>query len=95
MYHSFKSIGEVFSRNSTFSGLKKLIDDGEVVEKFYDVFPQFTKIAEPIKVDKKTLHLKIENAAWRNELKFQEEKIIEEINNFFGEKRISRLKVTI
>lgn len=95
MFHSFKSIGDVVSRSMEFSRLKKLVDDGEVVEKFYEVFPQFTKIAEPVKVDKGALYLKIENAAWRSELKLQEEKIVEEVNNFFGQKRISKIKVTI
>ncbi len=75
--------------------LKKLVDDGEVVEKFFDVFPHFTLIAEPIKVDKGALYIKIENAAWRSELKLQEEKIVEEINKYFGQKRISKIKVTI
>jgi len=39
------------------------------------------------------LLLKVENPAWRNELFLQKEKLVEKINEFFGEKRINYLKL--
>ena len=45
-----------------------------------------------MKVDKKTLFLKVENSVWRSELKFSESIIVEKINKFFNEERIKFIK---
>ncbi len=48
----------------------------------------------PKKVEKKVLYMKVENAAWRNELKFKEELIIRKVNKFFNDERIKWIKFT-
>jgi len=73
--------------------INAFVKDNEVIEKFYEIFPAFEKIVEPQKIEKKVLLLKVENPAWRNELFLQKEKLVEKINNFFGEKRINYLKL--
>ena len=50
-----------------------------------DIFPDLEKIATAVKVDKNTLYLRVENPAWRSELKFKEKFITENINKHFKE----------
>jgi hypothetical protein len=59
---------------------------------FHNIFPDFKKVAQPKKVEQKTLLLKVENPAWRNELKFKETEIVEKINKFYNEKRINQIR---
>jgi hypothetical protein len=40
------------------------------------------------------LKLKVENPAWRSELKFRETEIVEKINNHFKETRINNIRFT-
>ncbi len=93
MHSSIKSLSEIFSAEPELKKINNLIKESEVLSKFFEIFPEFQKIVEPVKVTKKTLHLKIENAAWRSEIKFQEKKLIEKINSFFNETRIKYLKL--
>ncbi len=91
----FKSIGDLLNSEPGFSKTRKLIEESEVVYYFTQIFPQFANIAEAVKVEKKALHLKIENAAWRNELKFREKEIVETVNAYFKDKRIKTIKFII
>ena len=92
MPEGFKSLADIFNKNPEFAGLRKIMGESDVVAEFYKVFPDLEKIAKAVKVDKKTLFLKVENAAWRNELKFKEETIIEKVNTYFKEKRIYKIR---
>lgn len=49
-------------------------------------------VVVPISCEKKILKLKVENPAWRNELKFMETEITEKINNHFKEQRINQVR---
>ncbi len=93
MLNKFKTIGEVISTEPALEKVNKMIKQSEVIEKFLDIFPELAKIAEPLKVEKKVLHIKVENAAWRSELRFQSEKVVEKINNYFGDKRINYIRL--
>ena len=62
------------------------------MDSFLEIFPDLVKVAKALKVDKKTLFLKVENSVWRSELKFSESVIIEKINTFFKEERIKYIK---
>lgn len=91
----FKSLGELFDSEPGFKKTRKIIEEAEVVYYFYSIFPQFVNIAEAVKVEKKNLYLKIENAAWRNELKFRESEIVRTINEYFGNERVKHIKFII
>lgn len=93
MLNNIKTIGEVISSEPGLEKVNKLIKQTEVIVKFFDIFPELTKVAVPEKVEKKVLHLKVENAAWRSELKFQSEKVVEKINKYFGEKRVNYIRL--
>jgi len=90
--HQVKSLAELLASEPGLRKINSFIKNNEVIEKFYEIFPAFEQIVEPQKVERKILLLKVENPAWRNELFLQKEKLVEIINEFFGEKRINYLK---
>lgn len=92
MRSSFKSLKEVFKKERTFAGVREIVDSADVIVHFYEMFPNLEKVAIPQSCEKKVLKLKIENPAWRNELKFMELEMIEKINNHFSEKRINQIR---
>jgi len=92
MPDNFKSLEEVFRGEPAFKNLREVVKSSDVVNDFYKIFPDFEKIALPIKVAKKVLRLKVENSTWRSELKFREKEIIERINKFYSEERINQIR---
>ena len=92
MDKDFVKLSEIINTKPEFEGLKKRLKETEVVFRFLEIFPDLGKVAKALKVDKKTLFLKVENSVWRSELKFSESVIVEKINSFFKEERIRYLK---
>ncbi len=92
MPSGFKSLSEIFDKEPAFDGLRKIIKESDVVVDFNKLFPDLVQVAKPVKVEKKTLVLRVENAAWRNELKFKEQLLIEKINQYYKEERIYRVR---
>jgi hypothetical protein len=92
MRSSFKSLKEVFKKERSLAGVREIVESSDVIVKFYEMFPNLEKVAIPQSCEKKVLKLKIENPAWRNELKFMELEMIEKINNHFNEKRINQIR---
>jgi len=92
MPDGFKSLGDVFKREKSFKQLREIVKQSDVVLDFHKIFPNFKKIAQPQKVERKTLLLKVENPGWRNELKFKETEIVEKINKFYNEERINQIR---
>jgi hypothetical protein len=92
MPDGFKSLKEIFNSNPGLKKIKNIIDENDVVNDFYKIFPDFKKIVKPVKIEKGIVTLKVENSVWRSELKFKETEIIEKINSFYKEKRIIKIK---
>jgi len=92
MRSSFKSLKDVFAKERAFSGLRETVYSADVIAHFFEIFPNLEKVASPQQCEKKVLKLKVENPAWRNELKFMETEMIEKINSFFKEKRINQIR---
>lgn len=92
MPDGFKSLKEVFNSEPELKKLKSIVDENDVVNDFEIIFPEFKKTTKAVKVNDKTLTLKVENAAWRNELKYKEVLIIEKINSYYHEERINKIK---
>ena len=92
MDKGFVKLSDIINTKSEFEGLSKRIKETEVLDGFIEIFPNLGKVAKVMKVDKKTLFLKVENSVWRSELKFSESVIIEKINKFFKEERIKFIK---
>jgi hypothetical protein len=92
MSSGFKSLKEVFVKERSLKAIRDIVDSSDVAVKFYEIFPNLEKVAIPISCEKKILKLKVENPAWRSELKFMEAEMIEKINKFFNEQRINQIK---
>jgi Protein of unknown function (DUF721). len=85
MADSFKSLSDIFSKEPGLAKVRKMVLYGDVVLEFGNIFPELAKNVVPLKFEKKTLFLKIENAAFRSELKYKESLIIEKINKYFND----------
>ena len=85
-------LSDIINNKPEFEGLRKRIKETEVLDSFLEIFPDLIKVAKALKVEKKTLFLKVENSVWRSELKFSERVIIEKVNTFFKEERIKYIK---
>jgi len=94
MPERFKSLNEVFKTDPGLSKVRKLVKSSDVIIEFYKIFPAFKTVATPQKVSNMFLKLKVENPAWRSELKFKEKEIVDKINNYFNEERIKGIKFT-
>ncbi len=92
MHNGFISLGEAIEKEPSLSKLRNSIKDSDIIVKFYEIFNDFEKIAEPVKVKNNVLFLRVENSVWRSELKFKEQAIIEKINEFVKEERIKKIK---
>jgi hypothetical protein len=92
MLKGFTSIGEIINTEPGFEKLRNVIKQSDVAIDFFKLFPSLEKIAEPVKVEKKVLYLKVENPAWRSELKFQDSLIVRRINEYYQEERIKWIK---
>ena len=92
MLNGFKSLADVFRTNPGLGKLRRVVKENDVVDNFLEILPDLKKIAEAKKVSSKTLTLKVENPAWRNELKFKEPEIVDKINSHFNEERINHIR---
>ena len=92
MPDGFYKISEVFNREPGLASIRKVIEQSDIVNDFEEIFPELVKNAEAVKAEKKCIYLRIQNAAWRSELKFREQQIIKKINNFYKEERIKYVR---
>ena len=92
MLKDFVNIGEIINNEPGFEKIRNVIKQSDVAIDFPVIFPALEKIATPVKVEKKVLYLKVENPAWRSELKFQDTVIIGKINKHYNEERIKWIK---
>jgi hypothetical protein len=92
MYDDFKSIKEVFNNHPELKKIKTIVEENDIVNDFETIFPDLKKVVKPQKVERGILTLKVENAAWRSELKFKETEIINKINSFYKEERVNKIK---
>jgi hypothetical protein len=86
------SLSEIFNTDPALARVRNIVKETDVAIEFDNIFPELEKVAEAVKVEKTVLILRVENPAWRNELKFKENLIVEKINNYFNELRINRVK---
>jgi hypothetical protein len=92
MRSSFVSLKEVFNTHPRLTGVRNIVRQSEVIEKFSEIFPELEGIVTPVAVKKKVLMLKVENAVLRNELKLNEATVTTKINGFFKEERIKSIR---
>jgi hypothetical protein len=91
MHSDFKQISDIIN-DSAFEKMRKVVSENEVVEEFYEIFPEFKKIAKPKKVGNGILFLRVENSVWRSELNLQKAIIIKKVNKHFNKTVIKNIK---
>ncbi|MBN1301665.1 MAG: DUF721 domain-containing protein [Melioribacteraceae bacterium] len=92
MRKEIKSIKDIIDREKEFEKLRIKAKEHDVVEKFYEIFPDLVKVAEAKKVEKGKLFLRVENSVWRSELNFKQSLIVKKINRYFNEEVIETIK---
>ncbi|HEX7358677.1 MAG TPA: DUF721 domain-containing protein [Ignavibacteriaceae bacterium] len=91
MPDGFKSIKDVFNTDPALKKIRNVISENDVVNDFEIIFPELKKVVKAKKCQNSILTIKVENAAWRSELKFKEKEIIEKINSYYREERINKI----
>ena len=94
MPDKFRSLKDVFNREPGLKKVREIIKNNDIVNEFKDIFPDLAKVVSSVKSNKNTLIIKVENPAWRQELKNKEESIISKINSFYKEERIKQIRFT-
>jgi hypothetical protein len=92
MHNGFMSLSDVFKNDPALAMVRKIVKESDVAIDFAKIFPDLEKVAEAVKVENKVLILRVENSAWRSELKFKENVMVEKINSYFKETRINRVR---
>ncbi len=94
MHNKFVSIKEALNTNPELWNVQNIVKQSEVVENFFSVFPEMEKVVKPVKVNRKTLMLKVDSSVLRSELKFNETLMIDKINKYFNEERVRSIRFT-
>lgn len=92
MLKGFSSFKDILKTEPGLNNVRRVISQSDVVLEFSNIFPDLSKVAAAVKVERKVLFLKVENPAWRNELRFKESFIVKKVNDFFEEARINQVK---
>lgn len=92
MHNGFLSISEIINREPGLEKLRKALKQHDVINGFHQIFPDLKKIAAAVKIEKKVLFLKVSNSAWRSELKFNQQALVDKINTFYKEDIIKAIK---
>ncbi|MBZ0199425.1 MAG: DUF721 domain-containing protein, partial [Ignavibacteriaceae bacterium] len=82
----------IINKDPVFANLRNIMQQSDVVIEFKKIFPDLVKVTTAVKVEKKTIYLRAENAAWRSELKYREKEIIDKINIYFDDERIKAVR---
>jgi hypothetical protein len=88
----FLSFKQIIDTEPGLHGIKELIKRSDTVTKFYKIFPDLKNVVTPVKVEKNSIYLHVENSIWRSELKFRERAVIEKINKHFNETLVTKIK---
>lgn len=92
MPDGFRSLKDIFNYEPEFKNLRDVIKTKDVVNDFFEIFPDLKNVVSSVKSSRKTLLIKVENPIWRQELKLQENNIKRKINEFYKEERISTVR---
>jgi hypothetical protein len=91
-HSSFKTIEEVLNSEEEFSNLRESLKNYDIVNDFEKIFPELKLIAEPVKVEKQILFLRVENSVWKSELNLRKNLIAEKINRHFNKQVIKSIR---
>ena len=95
MYHmpnNFRSLSDIIYKEKAFNKIVNKVREQEVVHSFSKIFPELDNVAKAVKVERKTLFLRVENSVWRSELNLRQGAIIKKIKNKLEKTDIEKIK---
>ena len=94
MRDQVKSLGDIISGSDELNKIKEVAKVYEVVDRFYEVFPDLKEVVVPVKIEKNVLYLRAENAVWRSELNIRQKLLVDKINKYFKNNVVKAIKFT-
>ncbi|HOJ36879.1 MAG TPA: DciA family protein [Ignavibacteriales bacterium] len=86
-----KSIGEIIRNSPEFSKIRFYLFAEQVINKFFEYFPEYKEYICSIKLDDKKLFIYVENATAKASIKENQKEIIEKINKSFNQIVIEKI----
>ena len=93
MHNEFKSVSEIISKEREFKTFRKAAKEYEVMDIFYEIFPELKKVVKVKSIKDGTLTLIVENSVWRSELKFKQNNILEKINCYIKSELVNKIRL--
>ena len=92
MSKSIRSISDILSSSKEFDNFRKAAKESDVINRFFEIMPGLKEVAEPVKIEKKVLFLKVQNSVWRSELFLKQKSLTSKINVFFNEDLVKTIR---
>lgn len=86
------SVGEVMASDPAFQKVREILEKEEIYEHFFLIFPELAGHVLPDKYDNGILRIKVDNPSLKNELKFNEQLLINKMNTYFKSEKIKQIK---
>ena len=91
---AFVPVGDVLAGVMRGMGLEKRLQERRVVEGWAElVGPDLARFSEALRVVRGILYLKVQSAAWGQELQFLKPQIIERVNEHFGSGLVTDIRI--
>ncbi len=91
----FVAVGDILANVMRRMGLEKRLLERRVIEDWPTLAgPDIARFAKAMRVQRGILYLKVESAAWSQELLFLKPQIIERVNERFGSGLVSDIRIT-
>ena len=94
MLNGFKSLTDILENEKAFSKFRKSVNEQNVQEEFFNIFPDLKKTVKISKINNGVLYLVVENSVLRNELYLRRALVIDKINKHFSNNVLSDIKFT-
>lgn len=83
LYNSIKSVEEVISGDEALKNFRESVKEFDLIDNFYEIFPNLKSIVVPVKIEKKIIFIKVENSTWRNELRLKQHLLVNKVNSYY------------
>ncbi len=94
MHSEFRSVSEIISKEKDFKVFRKTAKEYEVMNIFYEIFPELKNVVKVKSIKDGILTLIVENSVWRSELKFKQNNILEKINCYIKSELVNKIRFT-
>ncbi len=94
MPDEFKKVSDIISKDGEFKTFRKVAKEYEVMNIFYEIFPELKNVVKVKSIKDGLLTLIVENSVWRSELKFKQNNILEKINCYIKTDLVNKIRFT-